>query len=162
MKRTLEDIVQRASKRPGRHAGTMALPQRSGLSDRTTATDTQCGELPTRWSCAGGNALTGASKWTVEHVGFAAIAYVRAQAETREAKQLCYERGERFLDRRGTNEPLDTADPAFRKYTNKQYTAYRLAKQNEYNALRRMVTAVRNSSAKGASKYSLRAAGTSL
>lgn len=81
-------------------------------------------------------------RWTSADVARRAAEHLLAQCERRYAHGLYTEAIVRFKQRRGVAR-IDPADPAFRRATNKSYAAYQRARAAEYNAARRLATAIR-------------------
>jgi len=88
--------------------------------------------------------MRAAVRWTSEDVARRAAEHLVAQCTRQRARWLYSEACERYKDRCNL-ERVDVTDPAFRRATKKAYATYRRARQAEYNAARRLATAIRGS-----------------
>ncbi|RKR44568.1 hypothetical protein [Paraburkholderia sp. BL17N1] len=88
--------------------------------------------------------MTARYRWTSEDVARRAAEHYLAQCARRDARYNYECACIRFKERRGI-EHVDVADASFRRSTRKAYVAYQHARRLEYNAARRLETAIRGS-----------------
>lgn len=88
--------------------------------------------------------MTTAFRWTPEDVARRAAERLVARSARERAHWLYSEACQRYKDRRNL-ERVDVTDPTFRRATKMAYDVYQRARQAEYNAGRRLATAIRGS-----------------
>lgn len=88
--------------------------------------------------------MTARFRWTSEDVARRAAEHLVAQSTRQRARWLYSEACERCKYRRNL-ERVDVTDPAFRRATKMAYAVYQRARRVEYNAARRLATAIRGS-----------------